>query len=213
MDAMLLERCKMLRTKAQTLRAENCLLDKQAAAHRATAEAETKKAEYKDESRRFLSELAATRRGVMKEQVEQVAGDALKHIYDDNYSLTLEYGERAGRTTLEIKINTVTPDGVVSRDMSGKGGGVADTVALAIRILFILLNPKLDKFVVLDETWKHQDSTRIVRAAEFIKALVEKTGMQVLFITHHPSMSTFADKNIHLEEQYRAERQPKALAI
>lgn len=152
------------------------------------------------EAAKFLEELANTRRGAMKGKIEAVVTEALRLIYGDTYRVELSYGVKNNRSSLEIEMVRETPAGEVRRDMGGFGGGVADTISVPLRLMVLVGSKQTDKVCILDECWKHIDVGRIEVVGQFLQALSEKLGMQVIFCTHHLALRGYADRTYEVSE-------------
>lgn len=148
----------------------------------------------------FLEEFANNRRGAMKGKIESVVSEALKLIYGDSYRVELSYSMKNNRSNLEIEMVRETVAGEVRRDMSGFGGGVADTISVPLRLMVLMGSKQTDKVCVLDECWKHIDVWRIESVGKFLRALSDKLGMQVIFCTHHQDLRLFTDKTYDVSE-------------
>lgn len=148
----------------------------------------------------FLTELANNRRGAMKGKIESVISEALKLVYGDSYRVELSYSTKNNRSNLEIEMVRETAAGEVRRDMSGFGGGVSDTISVPLRLMVLMGSKQTDKVCVLDECWKHIDVWRIEAVGQFLRALAEKLGMQILFCTHHQDLRLFSDKTYDVSE-------------
>jgi len=77
---------------------------------------------------------------------------------------------------------------------------VADTISVPLRLMVLVGSKQTDKVCVLDECWKHIDVGRIEMVGQFLRALSEKLGMQVIFCTHHLALRDFADKVYDVRE-------------
>jgi len=180
--------------------AENSLLNRQIAAMETRIIELTKSLEVGQEALKFLEELANSRRGTMKGKIEDVASEALRLIYGDSYRVELSYGAKNNRSSLDIEMVRQTPAGEVRRDMGGFGGGVADTISVPLRLMVLVGSKQTDRVCILDECWKHIDIGRIEMVGQFLRALTEKLGMQVIFCTHHVPLRDFADKVYEVSE-------------
>jgi DNA repair exonuclease SbcCD ATPase subunit len=149
----------------------------------------------------FLTELADGRRGAMKGKIESVVSKALKCIYGPTYKVMLSYSFKNNRSNMEIEMVRDTKAGEVRRDMDGFGGGVADTISVPMRLMVLVGAKKTDKVCVLDECWKHIDEGRIEMVGQFLNALADELGMQIIFATHHQPLREFADKVYALSEK------------
>ena len=181
-------------------RAENALLGRQLDAMEARILELVGSLEVGQEASKFLEELANSRRGAMKGKIETVVSEALKLIYGDTYRVELTYGVRNNRSSLDIEMVRQTKAGEVRRDMGGFGGGVADTISVPLRLMVLVGSRQTDKVCVLDECWKHIDVGRIDLVGQFLRALAEKLGMQVVFCTHHLALKAYADRTYDVSE-------------
>ena len=143
----------------------------------------------------FLSEVANSRRGAMKKKIEDVVSEALRLIYGPDYKVELTYGVKNNRSSLDIEmVRATTSIGDVRRELGGYGGGMADTISVPLRLMVLLGSKQVARICVLDESWKHMDGVRIEPVAEFLKALADKLGMQIIIATHHEVIREMADK-------------------
>ena len=109
---------------------------------------------------------------------------ALQSVFGDDYRF---------ETTLDIKRNAVWADfRVVSSGYSeaadplmSRGGGVVDIVSLALRIVLLeLYTPRISGPLLLDEPTKQLSKEFSGRAAELLTAISERTGRQIILVTH-----------------------------
>jgi len=194
------QECQLRRDSLVKKQIENEILNKQIDKLEVGILSIVDELEIGQEALLFLTELANSRRGAMKGKIETVVSEALKLIYGDTYRVELSYGVKNNRSSLEIEMVRETPAGEVRRDMDGFGGGVADTISVPLRLLVLVGSKQTDKVCILDECWKHIDINRIEMVGQFLRALSEKLGMQVLFCTHHQPLRDFADKTFDVSE-------------
>lgn len=184
----------------QRKQSENDLLNRQISAFEKRILGTVDSLETAKEALGFLQDLANGRRGAMKSKIESVVTEALRLIYGNSYRVELSYGVKANRSSLEIEMVRDTANGEVRRDMGGFGGGVADTISVPLRLMVLVGSRKTDKVCVLDECWKHIDGRRIEFVGQFLRALSEQLGMQILFCTHHIPLQAYADRVYQLSE-------------
>lgn len=180
--------------------AENDLLNRQMSEMEQRILDLVTKLEVGQDALKFLEGLANSRRGAMKGKIETVVTEALRLIYGDTYRVELTYGMRNNRSSLDIEMVRDTPAGEVRREMNGFGGGMADTISVPLRLMVLVGSKQTEKVCILDECWKHQDGVRIEMVGQFLRALAEKLGMQVLFCTHHQPLRDYADKVYDVSE-------------
>ena len=182
-------------------RAENDLLNRQITASENRILELVSSLDISKEALAFLTDLADGRRGAMKGKIESVVTEALRMIYGNSYRVELNYAFKNNRSSLDIEMVRETNIGDVRRDMSGFGGGVADTISVPLRLMVLCGSKQTDKVVILDECWKHIDPGRIELVGKFLRALSEQLGLQVVFATHHAPLQQFADRVYHTSEQ------------
>jgi DNA repair exonuclease SbcCD ATPase subunit len=148
----------------------------------------------------FLEGVANSRRGVMKIKIEEVVSEALRLIYGGDYRVELSYSVKNNRSNLDIEMVRDTPGGEVRREIGGFGGGVADTISVPLRLMVLLGSRQNSRICVLDECYKHMDAERIETVAEFLKALADRLGMQIVICTHHEIIQDRADVTFQVTE-------------
>ena len=117
----------------------------------------------------FIEGVASQERVAVKEKVEKLITDCLHEVYDDSYSVEFDYGVKGNKTSVEISMVRKCADGmVVKRQIDGFGGGVADTIALPLKLIVLLNDGECDKVLVTDEPGKHLDMTRVAKFAKFV---------------------------------------------
>jgi Fe-S cluster assembly ATPase SufC len=181
-------------------RNENALLHRQMDAIEARMLELADQLNIRQEGLAFLEDLANARRGGMKGRIESIITEALRLIYDDSYQSQLNYSVKNNRSHLAIEMIRETKQGTVTRDMGGFGGGLADTMSVPLRLMVLLGAKQTDKVCILDECWKHIDPDRVELVAKFLRVLVDRLGIQVVFLTHHPTMRDFADRVYEVRE-------------
>lgn len=145
----------------------------------------------------FVETVASTERNRVKQKIENLITSCLHLVYDDSYSIEFDYGVKANKTSVEIYIIRKCKNGMeVKRTIDGHGGGVADTVALPLKLIVLMNDKKFDKILIADEPGKHLDVDRVEKFAQFIKDISEKLNVQVIISSHFKCMSDYAN-NIH----------------
>lgn len=142
----------------------------------------------------FIEGVASQERVAVKERVEKLITDCLHEVYDDSYSVEFDYGVRGNKTSVEISMVRKCADGmVVKRQIDGFGGGVADTMALPLKLIVLLNDGEFDKVLVTDEPGKHLDKERVVKFAEFLRTVSHQLGVQIIMSSHWDAMKDAAD--------------------
>lgn len=151
----------------------------------------------------FIEGVASQERIAVKEKVEKLITDCLHEVYDDSYSVEFDYGVKGNKTSVEISMVRRCEDGmVVKRQIDGFGGGVADTIALPLKLIVLLNDGECDKVLVTDEPGKHLDTTRVAKFAKFVQTISHKLGVQIIMSSHWEVMAKYSDAvyTIELED-------------
>ena len=151
----------------------------------------------------FIEGVASQERVAVKEKVEKLITDCLHEVYDDSYSVEFDYGVKGNKTSVEISMVRKCADGmVVKRQIDGFGGGVADTIALPLKLIVLLNDGECDKVLVTDEPGKHLDTTRVAKFAKFVQTISHKLGVQIIMSSHWDVMAKYSDAvyTIELED-------------
>ena len=142
----------------------------------------------------FIEGVASQERIAVKEKVEKLITDCLHEVYDDSYSVEFDYGVKGNKTSVEISMVRRCADGmVVKRQIDGFGGGVADTIALPLKLIVLLNDGECDKVLVTDEPGKHLDTTRVAKFAKFVQTISHKLGVQIIMSSHWEVMKDASD--------------------
>jgi len=185
--------------KLSKKQAENDLMHRQIAEMEKRILASVDSLEVGKEALTFLEELANSRRGHMKGKIESVITEAVQLIYGPTYKVELSYSVKNNRSCLEIEMVRPVAAGEIRRDMNGFGGGMADTISVPLRLMVLMGSKETDKVCILDECWKHIDTTRVELVGKFLRMLADKLNVQLLFCSHHDIMTDFSDKTYRVD--------------
>jgi hypothetical protein len=183
-------------------RNENALLESQALEQEEFLLSAAEKMQLSTEALEFLEEVANSRRGSIKSRLESILTEALQLVYDKSRSIELTYTVKANRSFLAFEIVRETPNGKVRRvlDGTGSGLGVSDTVSVPLRLLVLLGSKQADRVCVLDESYRHLGNERVPLAAQFLKVLTERLGVQVILLSHHEALRSDVDAAYEVRE-------------
>lgn len=136
-------------------------------------------------------------RNKVKEQFEDLVTSALKFVFGNGYEFKLEFDRRGSLSTMDFKI--ITPEHNEPSDpLKCESGGLIYLISLILRVVIMEVN-KMPGFIICDETLKGLDPERIARANEFIHQLSEKTGRQILFISHEEEIKNNSKNVIEIK--------------
>lgn len=145
-----------------------------------------------------LNSIAETRQIKAQTVIEELVTRGLQEIFDDTLSFHIVQKMNGKTVTVEFLVRTSLPGGVVvdTPVIDARGGGLAATIGFLLRVIIMLLRNGKDKdnILILDETFAMVSAEYLEGLGTFIREIVEKTGIQVVMVTHQPEFLDFADK-------------------
>ena len=139
----------------------------------------------------WLNEQAKTR-------LESITNEALKLVFPDK-SMTFHVVANQTKKGVGYEL-TIDTDGITTELLDAKGGGVLDIIQTCLRITYLLrLKNRQRQFILFDEPFKNLDSERVNTAIEWLNRISEVFGIQMLIITHIPSLIIPNENNIVYE--------------
>jgi DNA repair exonuclease SbcCD ATPase subunit len=146
-----------------------------------------------------LASIGSERDAAARAQVEALVTAGLTAIFEENLSFHLVESTSRQTPQIDFVVKTHLPDGSSFETdvLSARGGGLAAVVGLLLRVVLILLTrasgKKSSDVLVLDETLAHLSREYLDAAGQFLRTLVDSTGLQILMVTHSPELVEFAD--------------------
>lgn len=201
-----------LETLTSRLRRTRRHLDQQAGAARqlatrgkqvqATITALRNEIDLYDRAAAVLTSIGEQRQATAQTQIETLVTQALRTIFGQELSFHLTPVVRGKRPEIDFVVRSTLNDGtIVDTDvMEARGGGLAATVGFLLRLVVLLLSAdKQDTVLFLDETFAHLSRDYEPRMAEFLHELVERTGVQIVMVTHSDAYTDHADTRYHFK--------------
>lgn len=155
--------------------------------------------ELHEKAAHVLTAIGEERQDAAQRAIETLVTQGLQTIFGDELSFHLVPGVRAKTPVVDFMVRSRLDDGtVVDTDvMDARGGGLAATVGFLLRLVVLLLSRhRQDTVLFLDETFAHVSAEYLPRLVEFLKELVDKTGVQLVMVTHEAAF-TEAASNVY----------------
>lgn len=149
-----------------------------------------------DRSGIVLNSIGEERQLKAQDTIEQLVTRGLQQIFDDSLSFHIVQTVKAKAASVEFVVRTTLSGGgiVDTPVMDARGGGLAATVGFLLRVVILLLKRQVEgNILILDETFAHVSDEYLDGVGEFLRELVDKTGIQVVLVTHQPSFTEYAD--------------------
>lgn len=145
----------------------------------------------------LLNSLGEERQIKAQDTIEELVTRGLQQIFDDSLSFHIIQKTKANAASVEFVVRTTLDDGgiVDTPVMDARGGGLAATIGFLLRVVILLLKNGQDKdnILILDETFAHVSSEYLPNLAEFLRELVDRTGIQIVMVTHQEELTENAD--------------------
>ena len=123
---------------------------------------------------------------------------ALAAVFDEPYTLRTHFEVKRGQTECRLAFEK---NGQEYSPLDASGGGVVDIASFALRLTCLaLIKPNPRPLLVLDEPFRFLSADHQPRAAEMLKELSERLGIQVIMVTHNPLLIENADKVFQVKQ-------------
>jgi hypothetical protein len=135
----------------------------------------------------------------IEDMFSNIGTAALTKVFGENLKLQFSF-DKGKKKNPSINISVVQPyiDGeeIETDIVDGEGGAMEDLVAVSLRISMLhLYTPLQEGPLFLDESSRYMAKDETVRSlGEFLKEISEKTGRQIILISHDAEIFQYADK-------------------
>jgi ABC-type cobalamin/Fe3+-siderophores transport system ATPase subunit len=147
-----------------------------------------------EEAVAFLNSFADERQTAVQKKIETLVTHGVQTIFGDDMTFHVISEQKANRTEVTFSLRSMMGDETVETPiLDARGGGVAAVVGFLLRLIVTMLRDERP-LLVMDETFAQLSADYEPRLAEFIRELVDQTGVQILMVTHSEVYSEHADK-------------------
>lgn len=147
-----------------------------------------------EEAVAFLNSFADERQEKVQRRIEELVTHGLTTIFEEPMSFHVISEQKANRTEVSFTLRSTMGAQVVETPiLDARGGGVAAVVGFLLRLIITLLR-KDRPLLVIDEGWAHVSANYEPRLAEFVRELVDKTGVQIVLVTHSDAYTEHAHR-------------------
>lgn len=155
------------------------------------------KAQWCEEAAKLLNKFSDERQAEVIKVIQDISSLGLSQVFDEPIQLVISPTVRARRVEMDVKIKTGSLETPV---LEARGGGLAAVAGFLLRVCVLLLDPDARRLLVLDEVFAHLSEDYVPRMAEFLRELCEKTGLQIILVTHQPEFAEAAHKVYRIEK-------------
>ncbi len=186
--------------RIKNIEVKKALIEKNAQKHRDKLKEHEKEKEAAQEAKTILQVAAKETQKNIELHFSSLISKALHIVFNDTYIFKPEFIERRNKTECDFWL--VNGENKL-RPRFSVGGGVLDIISFASRISYWKLENKFKRtspVIILDEPFRNLSRSLHPRAADTLKYISEKLGIQMIIVTHSPEIVDQADKVFHLED-------------
>lgn len=147
----------------------------------------------------LLNNIGEDKQQKAQEHIEGIVTRGLQAIFGPTFSFHIAQTMKGKSASVEFLIRTHLDDVTLETPvLESHGGGLAAIVGFLLRVTVMLLDKGADKanVLVLDETFGMVSAEFLDPLAEFVRELIDKTGLQVILVTHQDQWLEYADKTV-----------------
>lgn len=144
----------------------------------------------------LLNSLGDTRQSDARATIESLVTMGLQTIFGPELSFHVVSTTRAKTSGVEFMVRSNLDSGPVDTPvLDARGGGLAATCGFLLRVVVLLLGSaqRGERLLCLDESFAMVSEEYLPRVSEFLRTLVDRTGIQVLMVTHSHIFEENAD--------------------
>jgi len=145
-----------------------------------------------------LNTIGEDRQLQAQETIEELVTRGLQTIFDSSLSFHIVQTIKGRSVSAEFLVRTTLGDTFIETPvLDARGGGLAATIGFLLRVVVLLLGSgtKQDNVLILDETFAHVSEEYLPPLGEFLRELVDKTGIQIIMVTHQSEFMEYSDKS------------------
>lgn len=145
----------------------------------------------------LLNSLGEDRQLAAQNSIEELVTRGLQMIFDDTLSFHIVQNVRGKTAVVEFVVRTTLGSSVIETQvMDARGGGLAAVIGFLLRLVVMLMSrsERDANLLVLDETFSMVSAEYLEPLGEFLREVVDRTGAQIVLVTHQQAFEEFADK-------------------
>ena len=144
-------------------------------------------------ARTIIQQAALDTQQHLQVRLSTLVSSALEAVFpDQGLEFRIQFVPKRGRTECSLEVGE---NGVFNPPMEAHGGGVVDVVSFALRMSFWSMQ-RTRPTIILDEPMKFLSADLVPLAAEMIRGMSDKLGVQVIMVTHIEEFQNIADNVI-----------------
>jgi len=145
----------------------------------------------------LLNSLGEERQLAAQSSIEELVTRGLRMIFDDTLSFHIVQAVKGKTAVVEFVVRTTLGNDVIETPvMDARGGGLAAVIGFLLRFVVMLMgrDPRDSTIMVLDEIFAHVSAEYLEPTGQFLREVVDRTGVQIIMVTHQPEFAQYADR-------------------
>lgn len=146
----------------------------------------------------LLNSMGEDRQQKAQQTIEELVTRGLQTIFDETLSFHIVQTTKGRSVQVDFVVRTTLQGRAIDTPvMDARGGGLAATIGYLLRLVIILLTRKPGEEpppMVLDETFAHVSAEYLPAVRDFVREVVDKTGVQHIIVTHQEELVEGADR-------------------
>lgn len=197
-----------MRSKYQQALGQKEMLEQQKTEKQSALEQARHDIEVWEQVRVLFGKVSEFARAQLKARIEETVTAALQAVFErDDIAFEIEMRTVNNQPAANWQVVSYYGSGENIATVSGspedaRGGGVSDVVSLALRLALLeLARPKPLGPILLDEVGKHVSKEFAPNVAQFLKQYAQRTGRQIILITHQSDLADVADVGYRVNQE------------
>ena len=187
-----LQEIKNAETKFIKDRATQTYLNEQLKSQQVTLKEQKEQSDDFTEARALMMAAAQATQKNLEFHINSLVSMALASVFEEEpYQFQLEFVQKRGKTEADVWF---VRNGEKMKPIDASGGGAVDVASFALRIAFWSLTKRTRPLFFLDEPMRMVSLNLMPKAAEMIKSISKKLGLQIVMVTHSAELSAVAEK-------------------
>jgi len=144
----------------------------------------------------LLNSLGEEKQAAAQGTIEDLVTRGLQTIFDETLSFHIQAASKGKTSVVDFMVRSTLPSGTVDTPvMDARGGGLAATVGFLLRVVVLMLRTQGHgkQLLVLDETFAHVSDEYLDGVAQFLREIVDRSGVQLIMVTHQETFIEHAD--------------------
>lgn len=145
----------------------------------------------------LLNSLGEERQLAAQSAIEDLVTKGLQMIFDSSLSFHIVQSVRGKTAAVDFVVRTTIGSSVVETSvMDARGGGLAAVIGFLLRLVVMLMgrDPREANILILDESFAHVSEDYLEPLGQFLREVVDRSGVQIVMVTHQPQFATYADR-------------------